>query len=283
MIIKPDIVQLEISTVCPFSCVYCPSARGLTRPSTFMPFDAVKDLVGQAKFIGAKAIRIFFMGESTVHPDFLDILRYIKGYGLHIYLASNMYGVTEEISDWITEKFVKSDLFGLTFCSTDKEIFMKITGADEKILSRVLKNTFYFLDHCPIEPPFFVKVSRVVCEHNDTEEETKAFEAFFSPWVSRLRKERLETAYAHGFDNVDAFYHKRKVVKREKCRTLDRTLTVLVDGTIALCPVDFNGKCGLGNAFDGDLLELHNSEKMNEYREKYPLGICRACGLQGEC
>lgn len=281
-IIIPETVQIEISTVCPFKCVYCPSSDRLTRPKTFMPLEKVEDLILRCKRIGVKAIRVFFVGESSIHPDFLEILKFIKTRSLKIYFATNMYNVQGELADWVADNFVGNyDLLGLTFWSGSLEVHTNITQTGKEFFDRVLANTRYFLDRCSTQAPFFVKVSRTVCELNDTIEEERAYADFFAPWEDRLRS--IQEYYAHGFGDISSSYTKRKIPNPRFCKTLNQTMTILVDGTVALCPTDFNGECTLGNAFDGDLLALHNSEKMNNYRENFPTGVCKACGLQGQC
>lgn len=112
----PLLVDLELSSVCNLKCPFCYTLseefKRKAKP-TFMDFDLFSKVVDE---IGDKvfAIRLSLRGEPTIHPRFIDAIRYARSKGIkEISTLTNGSTLTPEFFteameagiDWITVSF----------------------------------------------------------------------------------------------------------------------------------------------------------------------------------
>ena len=105
-------------------------------------------------------------------------------------------------------------------------------------------------------------------------------------------KEQTETLLADVVDQIDwARLHNwaggRKLLGSEKirrpCDRLWRTMTVLVNGDVALCCLDYSGKEILGNAGETSLKDIWNNKRYRELRKLHrqsrqdQIALCNNC------
>ncbi len=70
---------------------------------------------------------------------------------------------------------------------------------------------------------------------------------------------------------------------RKPCDRLWRTLTVLVNGDVALCCLDYGGKVILGNIAQTSIAEIWGNEKYRNYRRMHrdsrqqEISVCSNC------
>ena len=80
-------LAIEIIQQCPNCCIHCSSFSDL-RKSNVIPVEKVKEVVDDAKDLGAKLICISG-GEPFLHKGLKDIVEYIKAKGLQCYVYSS--------------------------------------------------------------------------------------------------------------------------------------------------------------------------------------------------
>lgn len=80
-------LAIEIIQQCPNCCIHCSSFSDLCK-SNVMPVEKVKEVVDDAKDLGAKLICISG-GEPFLHKGLKDIVDYIKAKGLQCYIYSS--------------------------------------------------------------------------------------------------------------------------------------------------------------------------------------------------
>ncbi len=113
---KLDEIIIELSYNCNLSCSMCGFGKHVNpfHKEKFLPFEAYKSILQQ---IGSrtKTIRLNGRGESTIHPDFVEIMAYTKTSfpGLGINLFSNMSFKNEKVLnsliDYDAQLFVSMD------------------------------------------------------------------------------------------------------------------------------------------------------------------------------
>ena len=76
-----DCINLALSNRCNATCIWCPTSRG-TKHNFDMPFDVVKKIIDEAADPAfpnpIKMIHLSENGEALYHPEFLEIVRYIR-------------------------------------------------------------------------------------------------------------------------------------------------------------------------------------------------------------
>ena len=80
-------IAIEIIQRCPNCCIHCSSFSDLHK-TYVMPLEKVWEIVNDAKDLGALRVCISG-GEPFLHPDIVEIVKYISGKGLECYLYSS--------------------------------------------------------------------------------------------------------------------------------------------------------------------------------------------------
>lgn len=96
--IGPRFLLVDLSGGCNVNCVYCRSFspwkkkyQGLPRPKLFqfLKFEVVKNILFEAKGLGVETILFVGGGEPTLHPQFREIINYIKSLEMKFNFSTN--------------------------------------------------------------------------------------------------------------------------------------------------------------------------------------------------
>jgi len=91
-------IQIEVTSACNLRCSIC-WGRDMARPSGFMKLALFKKVVDEAAGMPRlRTLSLHFNGESTIHPDFVEMLEYVgtKGFG-RVEYTSNGMNVSDEV------------------------------------------------------------------------------------------------------------------------------------------------------------------------------------------
>ena len=126
-------IAIEILQRCPNCCIHCSSFSDLHK-TALMPLQKIVEVVNDAKDLGASRVCISG-GEPFLHPDIVQILRYVHEIGLECYLYSSgiyyedgFYGSVPEslltqVHPYLTKLIVNYE-------TTDPVKYNKIMGTD---------------------------------------------------------------------------------------------------------------------------------------------------------
>ena len=93
-------IRLETNRTCNLRCRYCNLDRNAPGD---VPYDALIDVVRQARDLGARSIVVGGSGEPTLHPRFLDLIAFIRQQGLIPVVFSNLLAVTPDLAAFLYE------------------------------------------------------------------------------------------------------------------------------------------------------------------------------------
>jgi hypothetical protein len=100
-----DLHQIELTSRCNLKCAYCVSPT-LKRPKIDMSQEtfakALKWLVYFVEHLGQEEINIAGIGESTIHPQFIPMLKAVRlaiGPDVRIVMATNGKAMTADLAD----------------------------------------------------------------------------------------------------------------------------------------------------------------------------------------
>jgi len=134
---SPDILDLQITDVCNMCCKTC--YADISNTGSVLSLQKIKEVIDSAHNLGFVFVSITG-GEPTLHPDFNNIISYIKNKGFYIHLNINGSNVTKEIID--TLHLV--DGFGVSFDAFDEQVFTQIRGINLK--DKVYSNLRLLID-----------------------------------------------------------------------------------------------------------------------------------------
>jgi radical SAM protein with 4Fe4S-binding SPASM domain len=104
----PEIYQIEVSSVCNFSCIMCPRNHYNRKDKTpFIDIDLIRKLIREDSFKGSYFVELQMSGEPLLHPDLRAIVDLIKTTGVKVGLSTNGSLIHEKIDvlkdlDYIT-------------------------------------------------------------------------------------------------------------------------------------------------------------------------------------
>lgn len=271
----PLLVDLELSSICNLKCPMCYTISDKFKqhvPAQVMDFDLFKKIIDE---IGGKvpALRLSYRGEPTLHPRFIDCIRYAKTAGIgEVSFLTNGSRLAppffEEImaagADWIT---LSVDGTGAEYEQIRSPL--KFVDTFERI-----KSIHAIKQKAGAARPV-IKLQTIwpaIRRHPEQ------YYNLFLPWVDLIAFNPLIdfNSAADDLNCVDNFY----------CPQHYQRLVVGVDGRVMMCANDENTEEAIGNAAESSIQEIWHGRRLNAMRALHqsPEGfkqvdICRRCYL----
>lgn len=259
----PSNIYIEPTNACNLKCRFC--ARGgdnYYRKPGVMQLEEFKKLIDKlVENDWYSPLSFSGHGESLLHKDLIPMIKYAKEKGFNVSLISNSTFLTEEKIKGLLESGL--DRFQTMFDSMDKESYesLRVGSNFEKTKANLIK-----LIEMNEEAghPLFVSLGLVHTSINKDKEETKKFwnslpidNFYHSPLFSLQADSGL---YSEAIKIMETG-------KKGICITPFITITVLYNGDVTLCALDFNAKWVTGNIFKDSMEEIWNGEKAQRLRK----------------
>ncbi|MEO1263502.1 MAG: radical SAM protein [Bacteroidota bacterium] len=285
-------VIIELSYNCNLSCAMCGFGKHVNpfHKSKFLPFETYKKILEQ---IGGKSktVRLNGRGESTIHPDFVDILNYTKKEFpyLNINLFSNMSFKNKRILHSLIEnevqlfismdspykeqlikirKGVKYDYIVRNIeqlAETKKRPFTIFTIQEENLFQIYEMAKFAYENNCHIlfntirrdeGVALFVKL---VNQHKDIIIDQ------FEKVAALYQESELQFHFPDQLAGIELNTHQANTThgSMASCPILDKELCILYDGTVTPCNM-FNPYV-YGNILEEGLSEIWAGEKRMDF------------------
>ena len=271
----PIYLLIEPTSVCNLTCPMCFQDDESFRTKSYMgmmSLDLFKKAITEAQEIGVNAITLASRGEPTLHPQLPEMLEFMKGKFLDIKLNTNGTKLNEKISRSIIENGVNEIVFSIY--SSNKEIFEQLRyGAKfENVLENV--KTFVRIRDEYESSKTLMRISGVkILKEQDWENFVEFWGPFFDQagWVPA--ENRWDT------------YNNKKSSLTTPCGYLWERMYLWQDGKVNPCDVDYKSILSPGKFPEKSLLELWNSQKYNETRNKHlallrtDISPCDRCGV----
>lgn len=252
----PLLVDLELSTVCNLNCPMCYTISPMFKEHvvpTLMEkrlfIKVIDEIAGRVP-----AIRMSLRGESTLHPDMVELARYAKEKGIkEVSFLTNGSRMTPEYFerlllagvDWIT---VSVDGLGKIYESIRKPLKFEDTLNKVKLMKQIKER---YNVHRPV-----IKVQSIWPAIRDNAEE---FYNTFAPYVDAVAFNPMSDDQQN--DN-DIEY-----VEDFSCPQLYQRIIVAADGGVLVCANDEESEWVIGNVNENSIHELWNGEQMQRMRE----------------
>lgn len=137
MVKVPKQVILEVTSRCNLQCKYCPNVCNASFPTGDMPVALFKSLADKIKREMPEAVVIPWMnGEPFLHPQYLEMVRYLSELGLRFYVTTNLTIWREDIIRFLLSE--KSTCYQLIISMDgvpgSDSISIARPGTDKKLL-----------------------------------------------------------------------------------------------------------------------------------------------------
>lgn len=270
----PPSVQIEPTNACFVNCVTCCRSES-SRPVGYMDFGLFKKIVDDAAKIGVKRILPFVLGEPLMHPQFVEMIRYIKSKDLGFHLITNGGLLTPKLAEAILSAGVTSaDYITFSQLGFSKEVHEKVMRGIQH--DRVVENLHSLVNLRKQKGMSGPVIETVFYSIPQNQHELQSFLEYWGKFVDHA---------IYGGTAVEAFIS-QKLPTRPKDRTCTmiwERMAVLWNGDVAICGEDMDGKYLIGNMRDSSIQEVWQGEKMVEYQKLHKKGlfnqipICEFC------
>jgi len=257
----PPSLQIEPTNYCNVNCITCPSSR-CSRQRGYMDFDLFQRIVDDASQIGVKIIALSLHGEPMLHPQIVEMIRYIKSKELAFNLTTNGTLFSSEKIEAILRAGVNSaDTITFSVFGHSKEVHEGIMRRGN--YEKEVKSIFEFLEllnKFGMNGPILETVYHTIPENEHEEQQ------YVKQWRGVVDHARLGGKISVSFSE----YKKegKPIEKRtQTCGRIWETMPVFWNGDVTICAQDVDGEWVLGNLKDYSITELWHHERLLALRE----------------
>jgi len=290
----PRYIDVELTNVCNFQCLMCPTGVGtVKRPKGFMAESVYARILEEAK-VHSTPLRFIRWGEPTIHPDWIDYVRKAKEAGLMTHLNTNGSRLDDSSMSALVE--MELDSLKFSFQGVDAQSYREMRNKDcfDDLISTI--KAFHSITEEAIAP--YVHVSTTITY--ESTQQVEAFKAAIHPFVDlvtvgRTVLDRIDVDKVQlSPENKKMLNHLKRqesvVKKHPECPEVFDKLSINWDGKVTACCGDYDELMVIGDLNKKSLAEIWISEKMHAYRELLAnmqhddIPLCRTCydyhGLQ---
>ncbi len=276
----PHVHQIEPTNHCPYSCVMCPRSRWMTRELGFMEMGLYRAVVDEiATFdeaVRAKELELFHFGESLLHPQIFDMVRYAAGKRLAVVLSVN----APELSPAKAEEILASGPARLivSLDGYDAASYRQIRG-DAADFATAMANLHHLAELVRKNAPTTrVCVRMIRLKQNETQ-----LEPFRAAWEGSGIDVEIRPFFPWTEKELAELGEVQKYPPYMPCPFPWQYLVVQWDGTVVPCCRDYNGVNAVGNVREETLRQIWNGERYAAFRRQHRTGeygtngFCRDC------
>jgi len=270
----PLYLLIEPTSVCNLKCPMCFQVdETFTTKSNMgmMDIDLFKSIIDQAVEGGTTALTLASRGEPTLHPKFLEMIKYASNKFLEIKINTNGTRFNENIAKTILECEISEVVFSIDDSQKDRYEKIRVGANFEK----VLENVKIFANLRDITPnKTFTRISGVKLNNSqDWQEMVTVWGKYVDQigWVAS--EERWDT------------YNNSLKSNQEPCENLWERMYVWHDGTVNPCDVDYKSVLSPGHISKGRISEIWGGQNYMKLRnlhlegERSKLLPCDRCDV----
>lgn len=267
------IVTIEPYNICNLRCVMCPYSK-MKRKKKLMPMKLFKKIVDEAKELGCTRITLQVYSEPLMDPHLIDRIKYIKSKGLKAGFFTNATLLDEKMA----LKILNSGLDFIKFSvdAGNKEDYEKIRiGADWNKVKDNIISFYKKRGELKLKKP---EISIFMIKQESNEKNIKSHKDFWSGYADEIN---ISTVDNRAVDKISKSFLK-KYKNPYPCFT-PRGLTILSNGKLVMCCLDYDGRMVLGDLKTQSLKEIMNSDKFKKILELHMLfqgdkiEMCKNC------
>jgi len=270
-------LNIEPTNDCNLSCMVCPRKKS-KRIVGYMDFGLFKKVIDDIKKIGSVVILNFHKdGESLLHPQIIDMIRYAKHSGVAEIIHMNTNALLLDLD--MSKRLLDSGIDDITFSidANTRETFRRLKGKD--MLLQVENNIKSFVDlrrSLGLDKPF---VRSKIMEFELNREEVGSFMEKWKTIVDEVQITEVHD-WSEAIRNVVTV---KNPLDRFPCIFLRYSLAINWDGSVSLCCVDWDCETFAGNVKDSSLKEIWLGNIMKGYRRTHIEGNFEKIPLCDKC
>jgi radical SAM protein with 4Fe4S-binding SPASM domain len=282
----PSFIWIEPTNYCNLRCIMCPNGTdNVYIEKGFMDIDFFKEIILDIKKY-ASTIWLALGGESLLHQDFGEMVRFSTHNGINVCLNTNATLLNKDMSHELLYSGIKYISFA--FDGFSKTMYEKARrGAT---FEKTLHNILYFLNLKKISQkkyPYTILSILMLEVEAYNEKEKKTFLKQFDDLIDEVRLREVST-WGSTFKDTNDFSYRENTNFAGPCSRLWSSICIAWNGDVLPCIYNMNHEYVVGNVKEKSLKEIWNSPKMirlrksmveNNYSDISP--ICDNCIILG--
>ncbi len=270
-------IDLFAVDVCNLKCPMCPRQEFIPGKG-YMSFSLVKKVIDEATEHGLCAFNFAGLGEPTLCPDVLKVIRYAKEKGV---VDVNMHTNGTRLGPEFNRQLIESGLDRLIISldSANKEVYEKIrVGASFERVYAGVEDLIRQRNERVSKKPH-IKANFIEMDEKDPTEKDR----FIAHWSDKVN--RIAVLRYLDCQGEERLYHRNNYQQDRSfcCPELWRRLVILSDGTAVLCPRDMKKRHVLGNVQEQSVTDIWTGEKMQRIRDVHRSGKFRELDFCRDC
>ncbi len=247
----PKTVRIETTNHCQADCVFCPRSS-IGRAKANMKQEVFETVVKQCVEGGTRLVHLHGYGEPLIDKQLADRIKYCKDQGIpRVKIFTNGDLLRGEVAQRILHSGL--DEIKISIDGSDSKEFNTLRiGLDHAKVVENVKAFRALRDQAKMKTPIIVAATCQTSNRTQTEE-------MLSGVV-----DHIDFTHIHNWGGALGDAEQQRV--RKPCDRLWRTMTVLVNGDVALCCLDYSGKEVLGNVLNTSMIDIWNNARYNELR-----------------
>jgi MoaA/NifB/PqqE/SkfB family radical SAM enzyme len=264
----PPVIRIETTNACNARCVDCPHRR-MQRPVVTMDDALFRRIIDQCADRPCRSVHLHNFGEPLLDRRLPDRIRYAKEKGLRrVAIFSNGSLLTPDLA----ERLIDAGL---------DEIKISVDGATREEFEQIRPPLKFDAVINNIKQLVQLRDARkaplkigVACHSTSDKSGTiRAIESCV---------DKFHFGKVHNWADSEIASTPRTGT-RKPCARVWRTFTILADGTVALCCLDYEGKIALGNVGDAPLEEIWRGRSYARIRALHRTARQHELSLCGNC
>ncbi len=245
-----------------------------------MDLNLFKKIIDEGSALSVKRVHLFLHGESMIHPNIVEMIRYIKTKDMGISMHTNGMLLTKVNVEEILHSGVNSsDYFIFSILGYSKNVHEKIMrGTDHDTVEKNILEFLRLRKEYKINGPIIEVIFYRMPENYDEEP------AFVEHWRNIVDHIHPIADISESFA-VQNTAHDNKVVRTKTCKLLWERMTIYWNGDVTMCAEDIEGAHILGNLKDSSIKEIWHSKKLQAIKQSHKdekfaeLSLCANCDL----
>ena len=282
----PTFLWIEPTNHCNLRCIMCPSGAGkVDIEKGYMDYGFFERIIDDIKDF-ASAVTLAVSGESMLHPQFFDMVRYAKKNSIKTLLNTNATLIHREKAEQLLESGI--DNISFAFDGFEKSGYEKArVGASYQ---KTLDNILYFLrlkKARRAKSPYTILSILMLGIDNCSDAEKEMFLAQFTGLVDEVRLREVST-WGKTFNKTEQFSFRQNRILYPPCSRLWSTAVITWNGDVVPCIYNANHEYTIGNLRNNRFTQVWNNKRMLDLRRSMLKGeylrlspICENCIVLG--
>ncbi len=274
----PLYLNVEVSGKCNLMCGYCFRHSRRTN-SGDMDMSLFQRIIDEGAEYNLPAANLSFLGESFLHPQLFEMLKYLKNKGIvEAILDTNGTLLDDEKIVKIFESGLDKIIFSIDIATEQAYNTIKF-GSDFTLVNKNIERFLKFREEKGSDKP------NVTVQMMDYEHKLMELMAFIFHWKGKADRIRIVTRkYPDGRPN-DRNRKKNTSKTIFPCPQLWQRLVVAWDGTIYPCIGDNACREPIGNVKEDRIYDIWHGDRMNYLRDMHSkyrsddVELCLHCEL----